>query len=51
MEIVDKSVNVTMTETLKNKYKVKKGQRGYAIDSISDKAVRVATQLLKGKVM
>ena len=40
-----------MIETLKKKYKLLKGQQGYVIDSISDEAVHVATQLLAGKVM
>lgn len=42
-EIVVKSGDVTMIETLKRKYKLEKGQRGYVIDSISNKAVWVAT--------
>ena len=51
MEIIDKIGDVTMTETMKKKYKLEKGQWGYAIDSILDKAIRVDTQFLVGKVM
>ena len=36
---------------MKKKYKLEKKKRGYAISSIKDKGVRVATQLLAGKVM
>jgi len=36
---------------MKKKYKLAKKKRGYAISSISDKVVKVATQILAGKVM
>ena len=36
---------------MKAKYKLEKKKRGYAISNIKDKAVRVATQILAGKVM
>ena len=36
---------------MKKKYKLEKKKRGYIINSIKDKWVRVATQLLVGKVM
>ena len=49
-EIVDKSGDVTMTKTLKRKYKLEKGKRLNIIDNISDRAVCVATQLLARKV-
>lgn len=45
------SGDVTMMESLKKKYKLEKNQRGYAIASIQDKGVRIATELLAGKVM
>ena len=38
-------------EAMKKKYKLKKKKRGYAISSIKDKGVRIATQLLASKVM
>lgn len=50
-EIVDRSGDVTMIDNLKKKYKLKKGQRGYIIDSILDNAVHVTTEFLVGKVM
>lgn len=50
-EIVDRSGDVTMIDNLKKKYKLKKGQRGYAIDGISYSIVHITTQLLAGKVM
>jgi len=40
-----------LRETLKKKYKLEKGQRGYAINSISNKAFHVSIQLLAGKVI
>lgn len=43
MEIVAMSGDVTMTETLKKKYNLEKKQQGYAIDSILNKGVHVAT--------
>jgi len=38
-------------EAMKEKYKLVKKLRGYAISSISDPVVKVATQILVGKVM
>ena len=38
-------------EAMKKNYKLEKKKRGYTISSIKDKGVRVATQLLAGKVM
>lgn len=50
-EIMAKINDVGMIKRLKKTYKLTKGTRGYFIDSISDNAVQVATQLLAGKVM
>jgi len=36
---------------MKAKFRLEKKKRGYAISSINNKAVRVATQILVGKVM
>lgn len=36
---------------MKKKYKLAKKKRGYAISSISEKVVKVATQILASKVM
>lgn len=36
---------------MKTKYKLQKKKRGYAISSIKDKEVRMATQILAGKTM
>jgi len=46
-----KSNDLAITEAMKKKYKLAKKKRGYAISSINDKAVRVVTQMLVGKVM
>jgi len=46
-----KSNDVGMIEWLKKTYKLTNGMQGYVIDSISDNAVQVATQLLARKVM
>jgi len=51
MVIVGKSRDLALTEAMKKKYKLEKKKRGYAIRSIKDKRVRVATELLDGKVM
>ena len=46
-----KGSDLAITEAMKTKYKLEKKKRGYAISNIKDKAVRVATQVLVGKVM
>jgi len=51
VEIAGKSRDLALVEAMKKKYMVEKKQRGYVISSIEDKGVRVATQLLVGKVM
>ena len=40
-----------LAEAMKEKFKLVKKLQGYAISSISDSAVKVATQILSGKVM
>lgn len=40
-----------LAEGIKEKFKLVKKPRGYTISSISDLAVKVATQILEGKVM
>ena len=40
-----------LAEAMKEKFKLVKKPRGYAISSISDPVVKVATQILAGKVM
>jgi len=50
-EITNRSNDVMTIERLKKKYQLVKGHRGYIIDSISDNAVCVTTQLLAGNVM
>ncbi len=49
--IAEKSSNIALAEAMKAKYKLEKKKRGYSITSIKEKGVRVATQLLAGKVM
>jgi len=46
-----KGNDLALTEAMKVKYKLEKKKRGYAISNIKEKWVRVATQLLAGKVM
>jgi len=46
-----KGSDLSLAEAMKTKYKLEKKNRGYAISSIKDKGVRVATQLLDRKVM
>lgn len=46
-----KGSDLGIAEAMKTKYKLEKKKRGYAISSIKDKAVHVATQILVGKVM
>ena len=42
---------MAIAKAIKKKYKLAKKKRGYARSNINDKAVRVATQILLGKVM
>ena len=42
---------MALTEAMKKKFKLEKKKRGYAISSINNRAVKVATQILVGKVM
>ena len=51
MIIAGKGSDLALAEAMKAKYKLEKKKRGYAISNIKDKGVRVATQLLAGKVM
>lgn len=51
MMIAGKSDDLALAEAIKKKYKLEKKKRGYAINSIKDKGVCVATQLLDSKVM
>ena len=46
-----KGSDLSLTEAMKTKYRLEKKKRGYTISSIKDNAVRMATQLLAGKVM
>ena len=46
-----KSSDLAIAEAMKKKCKLKKKKRGYGISNISDKAVKVETQILAGKVM
>lgn len=50
-EIAGRSSNLALGEAMKNKYKLEKKKRSYAIASIKDRGIRVATQLLAKKVM
>ena len=49
--IARKSSDLALAEAMKAKYKLEKKKRSYAITSIKDKGVHVATHLLDGKVM
>lgn len=46
-----KSSDLAILEAMKKKYKLEKKNRGYAISSINNKAVRIATQILEGKLI
>ena len=46
-----KSSDLAVAEVMKKKYKLEKNKRGYAISSIKDKTVCMATQILADKVM
>jgi len=46
-----KGSDLALAKAMKMKYKLEKKKTGYAISSIKDKAIRVATQILTGKVM
>lgn len=46
-----KSSDLAIAEAMKKKYKMAKKKRGYAISSITGKGIKVATQILAGKVM
>jgi len=51
MMIVGKSSDLALVDAMKKKYMLEKKRRGYAITSIKDKGVHVATQILASKVM
>jgi len=46
-----KGSDLALVKAMKTKYKLEKKKRGYAISSIKDKGVHVATQILADKVM
>lgn len=46
-----KSSDLAIAKAMKKKYKLAKKKRGYTISNINDKTVKVATQILAGKVM
>jgi len=46
-----KGSDLALVEAMKTKYKMEKKKSGYAISSIKDKEVYVATQIFVGKVM
>ena len=46
-----KRSDLAIAEAMKKKYKLEKKKRGYTISNINDKAVKVASQILAGKVM
>lgn len=50
-EIAGKSKDLVLAEAMKKKCELEKKKRGYAINNIKDKGVRIATQLLAEKVM
>lgn len=49
--IAKKGSDLALAESMKAKYKLEIKKRGYAISSIKDKGVHIATQLLASKVM
>ena len=49
--IAGKSRGLAFAEAMKKKFKMEKKKRGYAISTINNNAVRVATQVVAGKVM
>jgi len=46
-----KSTDLAITKAMKEKFKLEKKKRGYAITSINNKVVKVETQILVVKVM
>lgn len=46
-----KSSDLAITEAVNKKYKLEKKKRGYAISSIKNKVVKLATQILASKVI
>ena len=46
-----KSSDLAIVEAMKKKHMLTKNKRGYTISRISDKEVKVVTQILIGKVM
>lgn len=46
-----KRTNLEIVEAMKAKFKLEKKKRGYTISNINNKVVKVATQILVGKVM
>lgn len=51
MEFGGKTSEHDLAEQMKEKLKLIKNSHGYSISSITDPAVRVATQILVGKIM
>jgi len=51
VEIASQSRNFVLAKAMKKKYSYKKKQRGYAISSIQDEGMCIATQLLAGKLI
>lgn len=49
--IARKGSDLALVEAMTAKYKLEKKRRGYAISSIKEKGVRIATQLLASEVM
>lgn len=49
--IAGKSSDMALIETIKAKCKLEKRKRGYIIASIKSQGVRIATQLLVGKLL
>lgn len=47
----EKSSDLAIAEVMKKKYKMEKKKRGYVISSIKSIVVKVATQILAGKLM
>jgi len=46
-----KRSDLAIVESMKKEYKLEKKKRGYAISSINNKAIKVATKILESKVM
>jgi len=42
---------LVLVDAMKTKYELEKKKRGYTISNIKDKEIRIATQIITGKVM